>query len=57
MDKRLKVDLGDTAKRAFPVIRNVLEPRAGNEAAIRVPLFFVVNQTAGAADELLPGID
>ncbi|MNF84611.1 hypothetical protein D3C84_669810 [compost metagenome] len=55
-DEGLEVQLGHAAQRAFPVVRDVLEASAGGQAAVRIAHLLVVDQAAGAADELPPGL-
>ena len=47
-----EVGLGDAAQRAGPVLGDVLEARAGRQAAVGVALGFVVDPATGVADEL-----
>ena len=51
----LEVGLAHAAQRAGPVVGDVVEARAGRQAAVGIALGLVVDQAAGAADELRPG--
>ena len=51
---RFEVGLGDAAQRTRPVIGDIVETRAGGEAAVGIALGLVVDKAAGAADERAP---